>query len=62
LTDDELLMEVYKLIDDSDLETKTTEITENHKLARQTAINQIANGDFLSNDQANKEAREWLNR
>jgi len=37
-------------------------LSDNHKTAIDTAINQIENGDFLTNEQSNKEIDEWLNR
>jgi len=61
LTDNELLMDVYKLLDDSFVESDVYKLSDNHKIAIDRAISQIDNGDFLTNDQANKEISEWLN-
>ena len=61
LTDNELLMDVYKLLDDSLMDSDVYKLSDNHKIAIDRAISQIDNGDFLTNDQANKEINEWLN-
>ena len=61
LTDNELLMDVYKLLDDSLMDSDVYKLSDNHKTAIDRAISQIENGDFLTNDQANKEITEWLN-
>ena len=61
LTDNELLMDVYKLLDDSFVESDVYKLSDLHKIAIDRAISQIDNGDFLTNDQANKEINEWLN-
>ena len=62
LTDNELLMDLYKLLDDSLMESDVYKLSDNHKIAIDRAISQIDNGDFLTNDLANKEINEWLNR
>jgi hypothetical protein len=62
LTDNELLMDIYKLLDDSLLDSDVYKLSDNHKIAIDKAITQIDNGDFLTNDQVNKEINEWLNR
>jgi len=62
LTDDELLMDVYKLLDDSSLDSVIYRLSDNHKIAVDTAINQINRGDFLTSVQANKEINEWLSK
>lgn len=61
LTDNEILMDVYKLLDDSLMDSDVYKLSDNHKIAIDKAISQIDNGDFLTNDQANKEINEWLN-
>ena len=62
LTDNELLMDVYKLLDDSIVDLEIYLLSDNHKAAIDTAINQINCGEFLTNEQANKEVNEWLNK
>jgi hypothetical protein len=62
LTDNELLMDVYKLLNDNLEDSDIYKLSDNHKIAINTAISQIDNGDFLTNDQSNKEINEWLNK
>jgi hypothetical protein len=62
LTDNELLMDVYKLLNDSLEDSDVYILSDNHKIAINKAISQIDNGDFLTNDQSNKEIDEWLNK
>lgn len=62
LTDNELLMDVYKLLNDSPLDTEIYRLSDNQKAAIDTAIEQINNGVFLTSEQANKEINEWLNK
>ena len=62
LTDTELLMDVYKLLNDNLVDSEIYRLSDNHKVAIDTAINQINNGDFLTSEQANKEIDEWLNK
>ena len=59
--DDSLLMDLMRLLDDSD-DKEIHRLSNAHKIAVQTAINQIENGEFLTNDQADKEINEWLNK
>jgi hypothetical protein len=62
LTDNELLMDINKLLDDSLLDSDVYKLSDNHKTAIDKAISQIENGDYLTNDQVNKEINEWLNK
>ena len=62
LTDNELLMDIYKLLNNSFIDPEIYRLSDNHKVAIDTAISQINNGDFLTNEQSNKEVNEWLNR
>ena len=62
LTENELLMDVYKLLDDSIVDSEIYLLSDNHKAAIDAAINQINCGEFLTNEQANKEVNEWLNK
>lgn len=41
---------------------KITQLTDNHKQAIDVAINQIKNGEFLTNEQVNKDISEWLKK
>ncbi len=62
LNDNEVLTDVYKLLNIDKVDLDIYKLSDNHKLAVDMAINQIANGDFLTNDQANKEVDKWLNK
>jgi len=55
-------MDVYKLLNDSLVDSEIYRLSDNHKVAIDTAINQINKGDFLTSKQANKEIDEWLNK
>lgn len=62
LTDNELLMDLFKLLDNNLIDSDVYKLSDNHKIAIDSAISQIDNGDFLTNDLANKEINEWLNK
>jgi len=61
-TDKGKLEEIYRLLeinfDDKDVYILTSE----QKSAIEEAQKQIKNGEFLSDEQANKEVEEWLKR
>jgi hypothetical protein len=61
LSDEALLQDVIKLIDNTE-ESETFILSDDHKNAVNIAIDQINTGHFLTNDQANKEINEWLNK
>ena len=57
-----LLEEAYRLLE---LETSDIEIyklSDNQKLIVEESRQQIKNGQFLADEQANKEIDEWLNK
>lgn len=62
VNDDELLQDVFKLLDINQPDSEVMRLTDNHKTAIETAINQINNGDYLTNEQANKEIDAWLRK
>lgn len=62
VNDDELLQDVFKLLDINQTDSEVFKLTNNHKEAIETAINQINNGDYLTNEQANKEINTWLRK
>lgn len=62
LTDNDLLMDLYKLLNGSIIDSDVYQLSENHKSAIDSAIIQIDNGDFLTNTQAYKDINEWLNK
>jgi hypothetical protein len=61
VSDESLLLDLIRLLDDGD-DNEIYRLSQKHKNAIQTAINQIENGEFLTNDQADKEIDEWLNK
>lgn len=61
VNDYSLLKDLMRILDDSD-DNEIHRLSQAHKIAIQTAINQIENGEFLTNDQADKEIKEWLNK
>jgi hypothetical protein len=62
LEDDNLLNDLIKLIDDNSIDNDIYQLSSNHKTAVDIAIKQIENGDYLTNEQSNKEIDEWLNK
>lgn len=61
VNDESLLMDLMLLLDDIN-DNEIYRLSHAHKIDVQTAINQIENGDFLTNDQADKEIEEWLKK
>jgi hypothetical protein len=62
IDDDELLNEVYRLLDDHFEDTEIYLLSENHKKAIEEAKGQIDRGEYLTNEQANDEIGKWLNK
>lgn len=62
VNDEEVLNEIYKLLDDSLEDTEIMMLSENHKNAIEVANEQIEKGEYLTNEQANKEMDKWLNK
>ena len=62
LEDDNLLNDLIKLIDDNYIDDDIYQLSTNHKTAIEVAIKQIEDGDYLTNEQSNKEIDEWLNK
>lgn len=61
LEDESLLNDLIRLIDDS-TDDEIYRVSDNHKKAINTAINQIEKGDYLTDEQSNKQIGEWLNK
>lgn len=61
-SDHELIVDVYNLLENSSDDSEVYSLTDNHKNAIDAAIDQIKNGDFLTNEEANKEIDTWLNK
>jgi hypothetical protein len=62
INDDELLTEVIKLLDNSFDDSEIYQLSDKHKIAIEEAKFQISNGEILTDEQANKEINEWLNK
>jgi hypothetical protein len=62
LDDESLLNDLIKLIDNAANEDEIYRLSDNHKKAINTAIGQIENGHYLTNEQSNKQIDEWLNK
>lgn len=62
VNDEEILKEIYKLLDDSLEDVDKLMLSGDHKNAIEEAKAQIENGEYITNEQANKEIREWLNK
>ncbi|MBE0662087.1 MAG: hypothetical protein IH597_06430 [Bacteroidales bacterium] len=62
LDDESILHDLIRLIDDSTYDTEIYRLSDNHKKAINIAIDQIGKGDYLTNEQSNKQIDEWLNK
>lgn len=62
LEDDNLLIDLIRIIDNSAIDNEIYRFSENHKKAIDTTIDQIEKGDFLTNEQSNKQIDEWLKK
>ncbi|MDP3914400.1 MAG: hypothetical protein Q8R96_11775 [Bacteroidota bacterium] len=60
--DEEILNEIYRLLEDSIEDDDIFQLTENHVMAIEEAKKQIDQGESMTNEQANLEIGEWLNR
>lgn len=61
LDDESLLNDLIKIIDNTINEDEIYRLSDEHKKAVNTAINQIEKGDYLTHEQSNKQIDEWLN-
>jgi uncharacterized membrane protein len=62
IEDELLLQEVSRLIDTGEDESDIYYFTEEESRAIEEAREQYAKGEFLSNEEANKEVDEWLGK
>lgn len=62
INDEDILNEVYRLIDDSLEDSEIFLLSENHKQVIEEAKSQIDRGEVLTNEQANKEISIWLKK
>lgn len=60
--DDNILEEAYRLLELEATDTAIYKFSESQKTAIETYRLQIKEGKFLSNDEANKDIEEWLNK
>jgi hypothetical protein len=61
-TDNEnLLEEAYRLLELETQDIEVYKLTDDQRKAINEARQQIKNGEFLTDEQANKEIDEWLN-
>lgn len=60
--DENILIEVYKLLNTDFEDQEIYQLSKSHVIAINTAIEQIKNGEFIYNVQADKEIDEWLNK
>lgn len=62
-TDNEnLLEEAYRLLELETQDIEVYKLTDDQRKAIDEAKQQITNGQFLTDEQANKEIDEWLNK
>jgi Holliday junction resolvasome RuvABC ATP-dependent DNA helicase subunit len=62
IKDDDLLIEVMTLLEEKEESTEIHRLSTNHKKAIYKAIEEIENGKFITNEQSNKEIKEWLKK
>lgn len=60
--DDRILEEAYRLLEIESDNGEPYQLTEEQKNVVQEAKNQIKNGQYLTDEQANNEIDEWLNK
>jgi len=58
--DNRILEEMYRLLTNEDADTDVLELNTEQKEAIERAQQQYRNGQFLSQEQADKEIDEWL--
>ena len=62
INDDNLLNDLIKILDNSTDTDEVFRLSENHKKAISSAIDQIEKGDYLTNEECNKKIDEWLKK
>lgn len=58
--DEKILEEVYRLLELDNADLEIFKLNENQKKAISEAREQIKSGEFLTEEEANKEIDEWL--
>lgn len=62
IDDEEVLNEIYRMLDDTNHDEEIFQLSENHKRAIEEGKSQIESGQFLTNKQVNQEIGKWLNK
>jgi hypothetical protein len=62
LHDDSLLIEIYKLLDIEFEDPEIYRLSDNHKQVLEDAKAQIDRGEYITNQQSEKEIDEWLSK
>ena len=62
IDDEEILNEVYRLLDNQFEDTDIYQLSDGHKMAIEEAKGQIERGEYLTNEEANNEIGKWLNK
>ncbi|HZK07752.1 MAG TPA: hypothetical protein VFC92_06085 [Bacteroidales bacterium] len=60
IDESDFLLTLKELIDRKYSETQTPILSENQKMRIEESSNQINNGDFFTDDQANERIEKWL--
>ena len=62
LQDEDLLNDLIRIIDDTADDDKIYRLSEKHKKAVTDAVKEIEKGNYLTGEQSNMQANEWLNK
>jgi hypothetical protein len=62
IKNDKILEEIYRLIENEETDLDVYLLSTDQKNAIAEAQQQIKNGDYLTDEQADKEIDEWLNK
>jgi hypothetical protein len=62
IENNELLEEMYRLIENEEADLDIYELSKDQKQAIKESKEQIKKGDFLTDEQADKEIDEWLEK
>lgn len=62
IDDEEILSEIYRMLDDANHEEEIFQLSEDHKKAIEEGKSQIERGEFLTNKKVHQEIGKWLNK
>ena len=62
IEDDNILAEIYRLLEISQADSEVFELTPAMRLALDEGLDDVEHGRIISNEQANKEIDEWLSK